>query len=111
MENPFRVLANEQLGSVIFVQNYLQLDFDGYIITCYKWPIISTLNGIFDIANREYRNELCSLITKEVSDIIFIDNERLDIKFQSGEQIKFNLKEAKDEVIYFTTPEGEWSSI
>jgi len=110
-ENPFIVLTRAQLGSVTFAQDYLQLDFDGYIVTCYKWPIITTLNGIFDINNREYRNELSSLIAKEVSNTIFIDNETLAINFDPGEQIKFHLKDTNGYVIYFTTPGGELSSI
>jgi hypothetical protein len=111
MQNPFIVLKDQQLSSVIFVQDYLQLDFDGFTITCYDWPVITILDNEFNINNNEYRNALCSLITKQVSNSTFIENEALDIYFESREQIKVNLKNANKEVIYFTTPEDEWSSI
>ncbi|HEV8283655.1 MAG TPA: hypothetical protein VGQ09_05055 [Chitinophagaceae bacterium] len=111
MKNPFTVLIGEQLSSVIFVQDYLQLDFDGKKMTCYEWPTVKLVNGNLDINNKDYRNALCSLIASKVSDAILIDNEKLDINFESGEQIGFSLKEASGEVIYFSTPEGEWSSI
>ncbi|HVX92544.1 MAG TPA: hypothetical protein VHA74_00330 [Candidatus Dojkabacteria bacterium] len=111
MKNPFIVLIDEQLSSVIFVQDYLQLDFNGKRITCYEWPKVNLLKHSFDIDDKEYRNALCSLIAKKISDINLVDDVKLDITFQSGEQIKFNLKGVNGEIIYFTTPEGEWSSI
>ena len=111
MENPFIVLKDQQLSSVIFVQDYLQLDFDGYTVTCYDWPIVILLDGKFVINDKEYRNALCSLIAKKVSDTSFIEDEMFVINFQGGEEIQINLKNANEEVIYFTTPEGQWSSI
>ncbi|HEX4875260.1 MAG TPA: hypothetical protein VFV31_01220 [Chitinophagaceae bacterium] len=111
MENPFIVLKDQQLSSVVFIQDYLQLDFDGYTVTCYDWPMVILLDGKFAINDKEYRNVLCSLIAKKVNEISFIEDEMLSIGFQSGEKIEINLKNANGEVIYFTTPEGEWSSI
>jgi hypothetical protein len=111
MKNPFIILIGEQLSSVIFVQDYLQLDFDGKRITCNEWPTVNLLKESFDIADKEYRNVLCTLIAKKVSDTRLIDNEKLEINFEFEGQIIFDLKQAKGEVIYFTTPEGEWSSI
>ena len=96
---------------MVFVQDYLQLVFQNYTLNCYNWPTVIVLNSIFDINNKEYQNALCSLIIKVVSNTNFIENEMLEIDFQSGEQIIINLKYAKGEVIYFTNSEGEWSSI
>lgn len=111
MENPFIVLKDQQLSSVIFVQDYLQLDFDGYTVTCYAWPVVILLDGKYTVNDIEYRNMLCSLITKKISNASFIEDEMLVINFQTGEKIKINLKNVNGEVVYFTTPEGEWSSI
>jgi len=111
MENPFIVLKDQQLSSVIFVQDYLQLDFDGYTVTCYEWPKVILSDGKFVIDDKEYRNVLCSLIAKKVSNTSLIEDETFVINFQTGEEINITLTNAKEEVIYFTTPEGEWSSI
>jgi hypothetical protein len=110
-ENPFIVLIGEQLSSVTFVQDYLQLDFDGKKLTCYEWPIVVLSGQRFDINVMQYRNALCSLIAKEIKDTIFIDAKMLELNFETEEQIVFDFEQAKGEVIYFVTPEGEWSSI
>jgi hypothetical protein len=111
MDDPFIALKDQQLSSVVFVQDYLQLDFDGNTVTCYDWPIVVLLDSKFVIDDKEYRNVLCSLIAKQVNDTSFIEGETLSINFQTGEKIEFNFKNANGEVIYFTTTEGEWSSI
>lgn len=110
-KNPFKCLKGEQLSSVIFVQNYLQLDFDGYRITFYRWPLVKLNEKEYTIREIDYRNVLCSLIAKEVSDVILLDENIFTIIFSENHKINLNLKNAEGEVIYFTTPEGEWSSI
>ena len=111
MDNPFLGLIDEQLSSVIFVQDYLQLDFDGQRITCYNWPIVILSKRGFVINDQDYRNALCSLIAKKVTSISFIEEEALVMSFPTDDEIIINLKDAEGEVIYFTTPDGEWSSI
>ena len=111
MENPFIVLSGQQLSSVVFVQDYLQLDFDGHTITCYDWPMVTLSDSKFVKNDKEYRNALCSLIANKVDGASFIEEERLSINFQTGEKIEIDLRNANGEVIYFTTPDGEWSSI
>lgn len=111
MNNPFIVLKDQQLSSVVFVQDYLQLDFDGYTATFYMWPIVILSEKKFAITDREYRNALCSLISKKVIDILFMEDELLSIIFQFGEKVEISLKNPNAEIVYFTTPEGEWSSI
>ncbi len=111
VDNPFQVLVNEKLSSVVFVMDYLQLDFDGNRLSCYEWPTIVLSNSKFLFGHAEYRNALCSRIAKEVNNTTLIDDEIFEIDFGAGMQIKFDLKNAMDEVIFFTPSEGNWSSI
>ncbi|MBK7808451.1 MAG: hypothetical protein IPJ51_19490 [Saprospiraceae bacterium] len=48
-------LINEQLSSVEFVQDYLQLHFDGRTITSYIWPIINIKNENLIFGDVVYR--------------------------------------------------------
>lgn len=82
-------LINEQLSSVEFVQDYLQLHFDGRTITSYIWPKIDTRNGSLIFGDDEYRNVLCEFIGKKVKDIFFRDKEYIVLYF---EEIKGSLK-------------------
>ena len=111
MNNPFNILIKEQLSSVTFVQDYLQLDFDGHKLTCYSWPeiIISSKSIIFP--TESYRNILCSFIAKEVNAVEYKDEQYLRFIFNQGKQLFFNLLNSSKEVIYFTTYKGEWASI
>lgn len=82
-------LINEQLSSVEFVQDYLQLHFDGRTITSYIWPIINIKNENLIFGDVVYRNALCDFIGKKVKDLFFIDKECLVLYF---EEIKGSLK-------------------
>lgn len=109
--NPFECLCGEQLSSVIFVQDYLQLDFDGNRITFYSWPAVILDKKIYKIEDNDYRNALCSLIATNVADVILLSDEIFSIVFSETKKIDLDLKSAQGEVIYFTTSDGEWSSI
>jgi len=74
-------LVNEQLSSVEFVQDYLQLHFDGRIITSYIWPTINIKNESLIFGDVVYRNALCDFIGKKVKDIFFRDKEYLVLFF------------------------------
>ncbi len=82
-------LVNEQLSSVEFVQDYLQLHFDGRIITSYIWPIINIKNESLIFGDVVYRNALCDFIGKKVKDLFFRDKEYLVLYF---EEIKGSIK-------------------
>jgi len=82
-------LINEQLSSVEFVQDYLQMHFDGRTITSYIWPIINFKNENIIFGDVVYRNALCDFIGKKVKDLFFRDKEYLVLYF---EEMKGSLK-------------------
>lgn len=111
MSNLFKELIGQQLSSVVFIQDYLQLDFDGNKLTCYKWPIVYLKRINSQFGELEYRNYLCSFISKIVDKVLFIEGQSLSVKFSNEESIEIDLKDLNGEAFYYTTPEGEWFSI
>lgn len=93
-------LVGEQLSSVEFVQDYIQLHFDGRTITAYIWPEVKIKNEIWRFGEIEYRNKLCSLIGIEVEDLFFQDKEFLVLLFKNEKGvININLSPTNPEII------------
>jgi hypothetical protein len=93
-------LVGEQLSSVEFVQDYVQLHFDGRTLTAYIWPEIKIKDSIFRFGEIEYRNKLCNLIGVEVEDLFLKDKEFLIILFNDEKGvISINLSPTNPEII------------
>ncbi|UGY14850.1 hypothetical protein [Bradyrhizobium septentrionale] len=60
-------LRGRNLSAVAFVQDYLQLQFDGPVLTTFVWPriITPTLTATFGMP--VYRDALCAQIGKSVA--------------------------------------------
>lgn len=113
MDNLFKSILGEQLGAVVFVQNYLQLQFDGPILTCYTWPTVKTNLKSYDFNDIGYRDALCEIITKNVIDVILLDNKSLTIYFEDNCELFQSLIRDKSnkevvEFAYFRGVDGEW---
>jgi hypothetical protein len=112
MQDLFKSIISEQLSSVVFVQDYLQLCFDGNILTCYAWP-----NVTIDLVNYTndkpgYKDALCSIIRKLVLDVRFMEETEVNLYFDNA-TITLNLTRNdsnKDlvEFAYFNGYDGKW---
>lgn len=109
--NPFLELIGEQLSSVTFVQDYLQLDFDGFVISFYDWPFINISNEKYTFQEESYRNKLCSFISEIVLDVIFEDDLIFRIIFASKNAIGLDLQNKNQELLFYTGPDDKWGSI
>lgn len=111
--NHFHLIVGEQLSAVIFVQDYLQLDFDGNKFTLNVWPEVNINGRISNYNQAAYRNELCSLLTNIVKQIEIIEQESFSITFKDGSFIKLSLNyDAVDvvgEIVVFEDNEENWS--
>jgi len=112
-ENTLELIRNEQLSSVEFVQDYLQLRFDGNTLTCYMWPSVVIGNKSYNINDNGYRDLLCEMIAHEVSEILFKENEILMIYFDNGNGIRLNLirnetNQDIPEFAYFQSSGEDW---
>lgn len=110
--NPLNVLIGEQLSSVTFVQNYLQLDFDGRRLTINEWPSVNTQNGEVRFGEPSYRDDLCSLIAKLVARSESNDSAVI-LLFEDGSSIRVDMDNSRfgqgDRVIFHDSVENTWS--
>ena len=84
-------LVGEFLSSVVFVMDYIQLDFNGSSITSYSWPVIDRENKKFTLADPGYRDMLCRLIGASVSEVT-LATEELIVRFASGISLTISLR-------------------
>ena len=59
-------LLDEPLSSVVFVADYLQLDFNGSRFTAYAWPKVLIGTSTWEFGDSGYRDALCAFIAHEV---------------------------------------------
>lgn len=77
-------LIGEELASVVFVRDYLQLDFDGPRLSLFVWPQVTTDAQARQICDPGYRDSLCSLIGHPVRAIAEDPDTGLTLHFDSG---------------------------
>jgi hypothetical protein len=78
-------LVAEELGAVVFVMDYLQLDFGNARFTAYVWPTVTIGDVTREFGDRGYRDALCALITHEVTSTEESPGAGLVIRFGLGE--------------------------
>jgi hypothetical protein len=107
------ILIGEKLSSVIFVMDYLQIDFDGNRFTFNIWPEITVDRIDYRFGDQFYRDKLCSLIAKIVSETILIENDKMEIKFDDSNKLYLsldptNLEITTPEIVDFVDTNGRW---
>ncbi|SNS74062.1 hypothetical protein SAMN05216276_10159 [Streptosporangium subroseum] len=55
-------LIGEEMSSVIFIRDYVQLDFDGPKLSLFSWPQIAVDSTVRLMGDPGYRDTLCALI-------------------------------------------------
>jgi hypothetical protein len=85
-------ILNEQLSSVEFVQDYLQLHFDGNTLTCFEFPRVVLNSKVYELSTVGYRDALCKIISHKVENVSLIEESHLEIIFEQGDQLILNLK-------------------
>jgi hypothetical protein len=84
-------LKNRRLSAVTFVQNYVQLEFDGLRLTAFLWPILKTGGAQKDVSTPGYRDLLCSHIGELVSNAYTVPGTKLVIEFEDGTMAEISL--------------------
>jgi hypothetical protein len=77
-------LKNKKLSAVVFVLDYLQLQFDEAILTFREFPKVESGNRIISSEYIEYRNKICSLIGKEVSAVEYVEDDFFRLLFDDA---------------------------
>jgi len=111
-ENFLNILVGEKLSSVTFVMDYLQADFDGNRFTFYIWPVVTVDNTEYRFGDTSYRDKLCSLITRIVNQVTYVDNKVIVIDFDDKGKLSLSLEPDNPnivaEIAIFTDVNDKW---
>jgi hypothetical protein len=80
-------LVGEQLSSVIFVADYVQFDFNGPVLTAYANPTAIHQGQRARFPDPSSRDTLCSLIHQLVRAAVEVEDDRIELRFESGDQL------------------------
>ena len=86
-------IVGEELTAVEFVQDYLQLRFDGPLLTLYAWPHVLLPDFSVAFGEPEYRNALCAQIGEQVSDAMLEEGSAITIELANGVVFGLSLRE------------------
>ena len=86
-------LIGEELRSVCFVEDYLELCFGEAKVTYIAWPFILLADFSVAYGEPEYRNALCAQIGEEVTEASLEEASALTIELQNGVVFGLSLRE------------------
>jgi hypothetical protein len=113
-EKSLQMLIGEQLSAVTFVQDYLQLYFDGPRLTVFSYPVIVLGDQTFHWGKPGFRDALCNNIAKKVTEARVAYGDNISIRFADGSTIKISLKDedySGGEAVNFDTGGSVWWSL
>ncbi len=90
--NPLKILEGSQLSSVEFVQDYVQLRFDGPMLTAITQPRVRVMNQWYEWGTQGYRDALCGRIGKLVHQGLIITEHEIKIEFEDESSITISIK-------------------
>lgn len=103
-------IIGEQLGSVIFVADYLQLDFNGSVLTAFSPPTVHIQEQTLTWGESGYRDAVCAQILHEVISVKIDYAEFIKVKFDTSAAFCISLKDDPQtvEAAMFRTFDGDW---
>lgn len=92
-EQSIKTIEGSELSSVEFVRDYIQLKFDGPILTTFTLPKVVINGETFVSTTPGYRDALCQLIGKEVFKTHVIVGAEIQLVFEKSDMIQVSLCE------------------
>jgi hypothetical protein len=86
-------LVGEELQSVAFVEDFLELRFGLAKVTCFAWPHVLLTEFSVAYGEPEYRNALCAQIGEEVETASIEEGAALTIELTNGVVFGVSLRE------------------
>ena len=86
-------LVGEELKSVCFVEDYLELGFGEAKVTYFAWPHVLLPEFSVAFGEPEYRNALCAQIGETVATASLEEDDALTIEFGNGVVFGLSLRE------------------
>ncbi len=114
--DPLAQIVGEQLSEVTFVQDYVQLAFDGPRLTAITCPRVFVSGRWFNWGEAGYRDALCGQIAKVLRAGTTHDGQEIRLEFMDDTVISISLRDEGyrgPEAAYFvpidkTTPWTFW---
>lgn len=107
-------LVGRELSAVTFVRDYIQLQFDGPVISAFTTPTVTTEEGRFASSQRGYRDALCERIGASVVSALVQLEQQLKIDFSDGSTLEISLRredrEVEEAAVYSDKATKEWTS-
>jgi hypothetical protein len=107
-------IIGERLSAVTFVQDYVQLHFDGPTLTAITRPTVVVADVCFDYGDAGYRDELCALIGQTVKHATVAPHDALRVEFSDGRSFVISLRpdayRAAEAVVYTDENSAQWAS-
>jgi hypothetical protein len=86
-------IEGEELRSVGFVEDFLELRFGAPVLTLYDWPYVMLTDFSVAFGEPEYRNALCAQIGQTVEKAMLEEDDALTIEFENGVVFGLSLRE------------------
>ena len=86
-------LIGEELRSVCFVEDYLELRFGEALVTLMAWPYVLLPDFSVAFGEPEYRNALCAQIGAEVVEASLEEGSALTVELANGIVLGLSLRE------------------
>ena len=86
-------IEGEELKSVEFVEDFLQLRFGEPLLRLYDWPHVLLTDFSVAFGEPEYRNALCAQIGETVEKAMLEEGDALTIEFANGIVFALSLRE------------------
>ena len=116
-EKDIRVLTDSMaevlgrlLSSVEFVQDYVQLRFDGPYLTAITLPVVTRGSQTLRSEDAGFRDALCAQIGQEVAKVD-VTAKRLQLSFVNGSTVTISLLDDDyqgPEALNYITQDGRW---
>jgi hypothetical protein len=82
-ESLLQELVSEDLGSVVFVADYVQLDFNGPRLSLFVWPEVKAFGESKAFGDPGYRDLLCTFIDRTVTAALESPDDGLVLSFEA----------------------------
>ena len=86
-------IEDEELKSVTFIEDFLELRFGAPLLTLYAWPYVMLTDFSVAYGEPEYRNALCAQIGETVASASLEEDDALTIELSNGVVLGLSLRE------------------
>jgi hypothetical protein len=107
-----RRLEGKPPSSVEFVQDYVQLRFDGPTLSAYNPLSIEVKESIVKCGDRCYHDFLCAQINHRVEETRVIEDKEVSLRFENGAILRISLREedcrGPEALEFVSSPDHIW---